>query len=174
MNYKLHKALVPFIGLLLLVGCGKVSPDGLQGKWKPVYVCFDTEDVLSGYRSVYDGPVDAHGGFTVLLIGMDHPDVQYKNQAEMTGIRFFRQNGEDVFTTFRLDTPNKAIAKPLLYKIENGKLYREWPKGAFINCSPEVLEEGSGVFDEGAEFTILPDGQLRIGTDSDYVLYKRL
>lgn len=171
---KIHKVLLVFIGVLLLAACEKASPDGLAGKWKPVYVYYDFENELSGYRSRYDGPVDAHGGFTELLIGMDHPDVQYENQAEVTGLHFFGQNGKDVFTTFHLDTPNKAIAKPLLYKIENGKLYREWPKGAFINCSPEVLEEGSGVFDEGAEFTILPDGQLRIGTDSDYVLYKRL
>ena len=171
---KLCKTLLLFFGLLLLAGCEKMPSDGLTGKWKPVYVSFDDEDVFSGYRSVYDGPVDAHGGFTLLLIGMDHPDVQYENQAEMPGIRFFRQNGEDVFTNFHLDTPNKAIAKPLLYKIENGKLYREWPKGAFINCSPEVLEEGSGVFDEGTEFTILPDGQLRIGTDINYVTYKRI
>ena len=171
---KLYKTLLLLSGLLLLAGCEKMPSDGLAGKWKPVYVCFDTEDVLSGYRSVYDGPVDAHGGFTQLLIGMDHPDVQYENQARIAGIRFFKNGGEDVFTTFFLDTPNKAIEKPLLYKIENGKLFFELPKGAFINCSPEVLQEGSGVFDEGSEFAILPDGQLKIGTDSDYVLYKRL
>ena len=167
---KIYKVLLIFIGLLLLAGCEKASPDGLQGRWKPVYASFDTEDVLPGYCAVYDGPVDAHGGFTQLLISMDHPDVRYENQAMLPGYRFFRKNGKDVFTTFFLDFPGEEIDQPLMYKIENGKIYFEWPKGAFINGSLDYLHEGSGKFDEGSPFSFRPDGQLIIGS----VTYTRM
>ena len=54
--------------------------------------------------------------------------------------------------------------------MEDGMLYRELPMGAFINCSPEVLEEGSGKFDEGAPISFLADGKVKIGS----VTYQRM
>jgi hypothetical protein len=81
----------------------------------------------------------------------------------ITGIRFYRKDGKDVFTTFEMDSPRKEIGKPLLYRIESGILYRELPMGAFINCSPDVLEKGSGEFDEGTPISFLGDGQVKIG-----------
>ena len=161
MNYKLHKALVPFIGLLLLVGCGKVSPDGLQGKWKPVYASLHFDDGVSTYSC--DGPVDEHGRILMLRVGIQHPDVKHEDYTIITGIRFFKQNGNDVFTTFFMDSPNETIEEPLMYKIQNGKIYRELPKGSFINGSLDSLDEGSGIFDEGESISFLADGQVTIG-----------
>ena len=81
----------------------------------------------------------------------------------ITGIRFFRNHGEDVFTTFFKDSPHNEIGKPLKYRVKSGKLYRELPMGAFINCSPDVLDEGSGKFDEGTPISFLGNGQVKIG-----------
>ena len=99
----------------------------------------------------------------MVMVGKNNPDVKYDNSMKITGIRFFRQNGKDVFTTFFLDNPREVIGKPLQYRIESGILYRELPMGAFINCSPDVLEEGSGEFDEGTPISFLSDGQVKIG-----------
>lgn len=55
-----------------------------------------------------------------------------------------------------------AIGKPLMYRMEDRMIYRELPMGAFINCSPDVLEEGSGKFDEGAPISFLADGKISI------------
>jgi hypothetical protein len=46
--------------------------------------------------------------------------------------------------------------------MEDKMIYRELPMGAFINCSPDVLEEGSGKFDEGAPISFLADGKISI------------
>ena len=67
-------------------------------------------------------------------------------------------------------SPREKIGKPLMYRMEDGMLYRELPMGAFINCSPEVLEEGSGKFDEGAPISFLADGKVKIGS----VTYQRM
>lgn len=161
MNNKLYKVLMPFIGLLLLVGCERVSPDGLQGSWKPVYASIHYEDGTSTYSC--EGPVDEHGSILMSRVGIQHPDVKYEEPIMITGIRFFKQKGNDVFTTFFMDSPNETIGKPLMYKIENGKIYRELPKGAYINDLLDYLHEGSGEFDEGAPITFLTDGQVKIG-----------
>jgi hypothetical protein len=153
--------LMLFAGVLLLVGCEKVSPDSLQGKWEPVYACGSYEDAT--YIHYFDGSVDEHGHIPTLLVGKNNPDVKYESSMLITGIRFFRQNGKDVFTTFEIDSPRKEIGKPLLYRIESGRLYRELPMGAFMNCSPDVLDEGSGEFDEGTPISFLDDGQVKIG-----------
>ena len=161
---KIRIVLMLFAGLLLSVGCEKVSPDslqGLQGRWKPVYACGSYEDATYTYS--FDGSVDEHGVIPMVMVGKNNPDVKYDNSMKITGIRFFRQNGKDVFTTFFLDNPREVIGKPLQYRIESGILYRELPMGAFINCSPDVLEEGSGEFDEGTPISFLGDGQVKIG-----------
>ena len=162
MNNKLYKVLMPFIGLLLLVGCEKTSPDSLQGRWEPIYASGVHEDAVYTYS--FDGPVDEHGQILATMVGKINPDIKYEPQSMLiTGIRFFRKNGEDVFITFYKDSPHKEIGKPLLYRVENGKLYRELPMGAFINCSPDVLEEGSGEFDTGTPISFLGNGQVKIG-----------
>ena len=161
MKKTFHFSALLFISLLILAGCDKMSQDGLQGWWKPVYASISYEDAVSRYSC--DGTVDEHGCIPMLRVGIQHPDVKYEEPIKIAGIRFFQKNGEDVFITFFMDTPKEDIGKPLLYKIENGKLYREWPMGAFINCSPEVLDEGSGEFDEGSPISFLPDGQVKIG-----------
>ena len=96
-------------------------------------------------------------------VGKINPDVKYENTLLITGFRFFRKDGEDVFTTFYKDSPKKEIGKPLKYRIENGKIYCELPMGAFINCSPDVLDEGSGEFDEGTPISFPGNGQVKIG-----------
>ncbi len=159
---RIRKALLFSACLLFLVGCEKVSPDRvLQGKWEPVYACGSYEDAT--YIHSFDGSVDEHGHIPTVLVSKNNPDVKYESSMLITGIRFFRQNGKDVFTTFEMDSPRKVIGKPLLYRIEDGMLYRELPMGAFINCSPDVLEEGSGKFDEGAPISFLADGKVKIG-----------
>ena len=159
---KLLKIMLLFAVLILLVGCDKASPDSLQGRWEPIYASGVYEDPVYIYS--FDGPVDEHGQILATMVGKINPDIEYEPNAMLiTGIRFFRKNGEDVFITFFKDSPRKEIGKPLLYRVENGKLYCEMPMGAFINCSPDVLEEGSGQFDEGAPISFLGNGQIKIG-----------
>ncbi len=135
-----------FAGLILLVGCEKASPDSLQGRWEPIYASGVHEDAT--YIFSFDGPVDERGQILATMVGKINPDIEYEpNTMLITGIRFFRNKGEDVFTTFFKDSPHKEIGKPLKYRVESGKLYRELPMGAFIDCSPDVLDEGSGKFD---------------------------
>ena len=151
-----------FAGLILLVGCEKASPDSLQGRWEPIYASGVHEDAVYSYS--FDGPVDEHGQILATMVGKINPDIEYEPSAILiTGIRFFRNHGEDVFTTFMKDSPRKEIGKPLQYRIEDGMLYCELPKGAFIDCSPDILDEGSGVFDEGTPISFLSNGQLKIG-----------
>ena len=167
---KTLKYMLLFAGLILLVGCGKISSDGLQGRWEPIYASGVHEDAV--YIYTFDGPVDEHGQIQAAMVGKTNPDIEYEpNTLLITGIRFFQKNGQDVFISFYKDSPKKEIGKPLLYRIENGKLYRELPKGAFMDCSPDVLEEGSGVFDEGTPFSFIGDGQLKIG---DFTYSKKL
>lgn len=159
---KTLKTVLLFAGLILLVGCEKASPDSLQGRWEPIYASGVHE--FACYTYSFDGPVDEHGQILATMVGKINPDIEYEPQSMLiTGIRFFRKNGEDVFTTFYKDSPHKEIGKPLLYRVENGKLYLELPMGAFINCSPDVLEEGSGEFDEGTPISFLGNGQVKIG-----------
>ncbi len=170
MNMKrIRNTLLLSAGLLLLAGCEKVSPDGLQGRWKPVYASMDY--VENGtYHCSCDGPVDETGRILMLRESINHPDVKYEDPILITGIRFYRSHGQDVFTTFFMETPREKIGKPLMYRMEDGMLYRELPMGAFINCSPDVLEEGSGKFDEGAPISFLADGKVKIGS----VTYQRM
>ena len=174
--------LMLFAGLLLLVGCEKGSPDGMQGtcepeyasdsceedspdglhgRWEPVYACGSHKD--NTYTCFFEGSVDGHGVIPAVMVGNDNPDLKYETSITIAGIRFFRQDGKDVFTTFMKDSPRKEIGKPLQYRIEDGMLYCELPMGAFINCSPDILDEGSGVFDEGTPISFLSNGQLKIG-----------
>ena len=167
MNRKLHKILLLFAGLVIWAGCGKVSPDGLQGRWEPVYASGSFENAV--YVYTFDGPVDEHGHVTMFSAGKNTPDVKREETMLITGYRFFRKNGEDVYITFYKDNPREEIGKPLLYKVENGKLYCELPRGALINSFPEELDEGSGQFGEGTPISFLNDGQLKIGN----ITYKR-
>ena len=115
-----------------------------------------------------ESPDSLHGRWDPVYV---NPDIEHEPSTMLImGIRFFRNNGEDVFTTFFKDSPQKEIGKPLKYKVESGKLYRELPMGAFINCSPDVLEEGSGKFDEGTPISFLGNGQVKIG---DYTYSKK-
>lgn len=166
---RIRKALLFSAGLLLLAGCEKVSPDGLQGRWKPVYASMDYVENGLAHCSC-DGPVDETGRILMLRESIDHPDVKYEESILITGIRFYRKHGQDVFMTFFMENPREDIGKPLLYRMEDGMLYRELPMGAFINCSPEVLEEGSGEFDEGTPVSFLADGKVKIGD----VTYQRM
>ncbi|MBR5076466.1 MAG: hypothetical protein IKX28_05585 [Bacteroidales bacterium] len=156
------KIILLFAGLILLVGCEKASPDSLQGRWVPIYGSGMYE--FGDYIYSFDGPVDEHGQIPAAMVGKINPDIKYDPTTILiTGIRFFRKNGEDVFISFYKDSPHNEIGKPLLYRVENGKLYCELPMGAFINCSPDVLEEGSGEFDEGSPISFLGNGQIKIG-----------
>ena len=156
------KIMLLFAGLILLVGCEKASPDSLQGRWEPIYASGVHEDAVYSYS--FDGPVDEHGQILATMVGKINPDIEYEPSTMLiTGIRFFRNHGEDVFTTFFKDSPHNEIGKPLKYRVESGKLYRELPMGAFIDCSPDVLDEGSGKFDEGTPISFLGNGQVKIG-----------
>jgi hypothetical protein len=156
------KIMLLFASLILLVGCEKASPDSLQGRWEPIYASGVHEDAT--YIFSFDGPVDERGQILATIVGIINPDIEYEpNTMLITGIRFFRNKGEDVFTTFFKDSPHKEIGKPLKYRVESGKLYRELPMGAFIDCSPDVLDEGSGKFDEGTPISFLGNGQVKIG-----------
>ena len=156
------------LALLVFSGCQKEAVDGLQGKWKPVYI-FGTGE-LGGYIVSCDSPVDEHGNAKEVLVGKERPDVVYEENILVPGIRFFRQKGEDVFITFFMDSPKEYIGKPLKYMIREGKIYHELPMGAFINCDPSLLDEGSGEFDEGSPLVYLDNGQIQIGG----ITYSRL
>lgn len=76
------------------------------------------------------------------------------------GIRFFKKDGNDVYIHFYKNTPKDEIGKPLLYRIENGVLYLELPMGAFINCPADVLDSGSGKFQE-MPIEFMDNGQIK-------------
>lgn len=163
---KPYKVLSLLIGLLLLAACEKMpTGEGLSGRWRPVYACFSNEDEV--YRYSCDGPVDKHGNARMIRMGKDNPEVKYEESITIPGIRFFKKYGTDVYIYFMMDSPNKGIGKPLLYKYEGGMLYLELPMGAFINGSLEYLEEGSGKFSEGSPVQFLANGRLLIG-DTTY------
>ena len=165
---KHYRVSILFIGLLLLAGCEKLSPEGLQGRWEPVYAYGSFEHDVYFYS--YDGAVDERGYVPLMRVRKDSPDVKFEDTLLILGIRFSQKDGEDVYTSFHKDSPKEVIGKPLLYKIVNGMLYFELPQAAFANSSPEVLGEGSGYFDEGAAISFLARGKIRIGG----ITYKRL
>ena len=84
------------------------------------------------------------------------------------GIRFFKKDGNDVYIHFYKNTPKEVVSvfskdeigKPLLYRIENGVLYLELPMGAFINCPADVLDSGSGKFQE-MPIEFMDNGQIK-------------
>ena len=159
---KLYRILFLLAGVLLLAGCEKIMPsNGLEGRWKPVYASGTYEDAT--YIHYFDGPADEHGVVPQVYVGKTNPDVKYESTMTLGGYRFFRKDGKDVFTTFLMDTPNEKIYEPLMYRIEDGIIYREMPWGALINDSLDYLDQGSGQFDEGTPITFLDNGQLKIG-----------
>lgn len=165
---KRSKVSILFIGLLLLAGCEKLSPERLQGRWEPVYACGSFEHDV--YLFSFDGAVDERGYVPLMRVRKDSPDVKFEDTLLIPGILFFQKDGEDVYISFHKDSPKKMIGKPLMYKIENGMLYFEMPQGAFTDSSPEVLEKGSGEFDEGAAISFLAHRKIKIGG----ITYKRM
>jgi hypothetical protein len=93
MKKYLYLSALLFICLLVLAGCEKMSQDGLRGRWKPVYASISYEDAV--YRYSCDGRIDEHGNILMLRVGIEHPDVKYEEPILITGIRFFKKNGED-------------------------------------------------------------------------------
>ena len=89
---RIWKALLFSAGLLLLAGCQKVSPDGLQGRWKPVYASMDYVENGTSHCSC-DGPVDETGRILMLRESINHPDVKYEDPILITGIRFYTRAG---------------------------------------------------------------------------------
>ena len=158
---KFYRILMLMAGVLLLAGCEKMPSSNLEGRWKPVYASGTYED--AAYIHYFDGPADERGVVPQVYVGKTNPDVKYESTLTLVGYRFFQKDGKDVFTTFLMDTPNKRIYEPLMYRIEDGIIYREMPWGALINDSLDYLDQGSGQFDEGTPITILDNGQLKIG-----------
>lgn len=154
---KYFQILVFLTGLLFLVSCEKMTPDRLQGSWQPVYASGSYEDYVYIYS--YDGFVDEHGYIPMTRVGKNYPYKKYESTMLITGFRFFKEDGKDLFTTFEMDSPNNELGIPLQYKIDDDMLYLEQPLGAIING----LGEGSGEFDEGTPISLLGDGQIIIG-----------
>ena len=157
---KLHRIVLLLAGLVLLAACEKLPEDELRGKWKPVYASGSYEDAV--YTHYFNGPVDAHGMIPQHYVSREHPEVSYDGTLTISGLRFFREKGEDVFTAFEPDSPGKATGVPLRYKVEGGRLYRELPWYALTNGS-DSREGGSGQFDAGTPLTFLDDDRVLIG-----------
>ena len=153
----LFNFLMPLIGLLFLVSCEKMTPDRLQGSWQPVYASGSFEDYVFIYS--YDGSVDEHGIIPTIRVSKNDPEIKYEGTMLITGLRFFKEDGKDLFTTFEMDSPNNELGIPLQYKIDDDMLYFEKPLGVVING----IGEGSGEFDEGTSISLLGNGQIRIG-----------
>lgn len=160
----LYKFLMPFIGLLFLVSCEKMTSDRLQGSWQPVYASGSFEDYF--YTCSYDGSVDEHGVIPIIRVGKNDPDTKYEDTMLITGFRFFTEDGKDLFTTFMMDSPNNEIGIPLQYKVENNMLYFEKPLGVVLNG----IGEGSGEYEEGTPISLLGNGQIKIGN----ITYNRM
>ena len=159
MSKKLYKALMTFIGLLILVGCEKMSSVDLQGSWAPVYASGSTDG--EQYISTFDGPIDRDGYLLVTFVSKTNPDENFEASVLFPGIRFFQEEGKDVFIYYFnrvVSGDSSEFGIPLMYKIRSGKIYRELP--VVINNS---YKEGSGEFDEGTIISFQNDGQLRIG-----------
>ena len=156
MDKRFNIIMMLFAGLLILVGCEKMSSADLQGSWVPVYASGSSED--ERYISTFDGPIDEKGYITVIQASKTDPDVKYEASIIFPGIRFFQKNGKDVFVLFNCGSPSDEIGVPLMYKFDNGRIYRELP--VVINNS---YKEGSGEFDKGASIVFIGDGQLKIG-----------
>ena len=152
-------------GMMLLAGCEKIPSNSLEGRWKPVYASGTHGD--SVYTVYYDGPVDEHGRIPILRVGKINPDVKEESSMLILGFRFFRKDGKDYFTLFEMDTPNEEYWEPLMYRIEDGIIYREMPWAALVNGSTyggiEDLSKGSGKFDEGTPISSLDKDLIKIG-----------
>lgn len=159
---KFYQFLAIFAGLLLFVGCEKGSSDesqeGILGRWVPVYAC--GRELGPPHDKYYDGKVDKNGEISVLYVDTSNPDARHKGSMIIPGIRFFKKDGNDVYIHFYKNTPKDEIGKPLLYRIENGVLYLELPMGAFINCPADVLDSGSGKFQE-MPIEFMDNGQIK-------------
>ena len=163
MDKRFNIIMMLFAGLLILVGCEKMSSADLQGSWVPVYASGSSED--ERYISTFDGPIDEKGYITVIQASKTDPEVKFEASIIFPGIRFFQEDGKDVFVIFNCGSPSNEIGVPLMYKIRNGRIYRELPE-AITNNS---FEEGSGEFDTGASILFIGDGQIKIG----YVTYNK-
>ena len=166
---KLYRVILVLAGVLMLAGCEKSPYNVLEGRWKPVYASGTFDDAT--YIHYFSGPVDEHGVIPQVLVGKTNPDVKYESSMMILGFRFFRKDGKDYFTAFKMDTPNEEIYEKLMYRIEGGKIYCELPWTAIVNGSTyggiEDLLKGSGKFDEGKPISFLDDGQVKIG-DTTY------
>ena len=166
---RLHGIWMILAGLLLWTGCEKVESTGLQGTWEPIYASGDYEDF--GYHYTFAGALDAKGYIAVVGVGVENPDARDENTFRFPGYRFYQKDGKDMFITFFKGTSSwEVLGGPLEYRVENGEIFLELPKGAYIDASHlEELAEGSGIFSEGIPFTFLENGQLQMGG----VIYQR-
>ena len=160
---------------LLLAGCDEMSDESatvrIRGKWRPVYAEGSYEDAV--YVHSYAGPVNNRGEITSTITGKQNPEVKYESTIMFSGYEFFSKGGSDYHTAFFLapEYQKDNDMLPLLYKIEDGKIYFEFPKSYFINDSgndyygvwhPD-LQEGSGIFSEGRELIFIDYDNIRIG-----------
>lgn len=165
---KLYRVILVLAGIMMLAGCEKSPYNVLEGRWKPVFASgtYDDGTIGIGYVYYYDGPADSHGTVSCVRVARTNPELRYEETTTIPGYRFFRKDGKDVFENFFMDTPGEAFYKPLMYKVEGGKIYREWPWAYLINGDSNHLDhlmEGSGHFDNGTPITFLDDGRITIG-----------
>ncbi len=164
---KTIKAVLLIAGLLALAACEKYPVEGLQGSWRPVYANGSFEN--SVYVYTYNAPVDESGRVPYVYVGKTNPDVKYEGYMMVPCLRFFKEKGEDVYTSFFKDGSGEESDEPLHYYIKNGKLYREYPWKYLVNDDYYYPGAESDKYYE-APILFLDNGQVKIG-DITYERY---
>ena len=155
---KTIKAVLLIAGLLALAACEKDPVEGLQGSWRPVYANGSFDNTV--YVYTYNAPVDASGSFPYVYVSKTNPDVKYEGNMMVPCLRFFKEKGEDVYTSFYKDGSGES-EEPLHYYIKDGKLYREYPRQYFINEDYYYPGAETNYFE--APILFLDNGQVKIG-----------
>ena len=150
--------------VLMVAGCDAMQgvEQKFDGSWRPVYANFTYDDAV--YTVHYDGPLDQLGRAQAVRQGKTNPDVIYSTEIAFTGLRFFRHEGSDVFTSISLDDSFcGTVGQFLRYKVEGNMIYFESPKSYFVNGADD-----DPVWSEAQAFKFIDPDNLVIG-DVTYV-----
>ena len=115
MNY--YGAILLVVGLIMLIACEIIPVENLQGYWKPFYISgYDENDE---YIITYDGPVDELGLVQYVRASKSNPGIKEEGTIVIPKIRFFRENGENMYCTLFVNGSN--VMHLFHYYTKNGK-----------------------------------------------------
>ena len=148
------RTILSFVGLLMLTACAKFPIEDLQGYWKPIYASGYQEDAV--YIITFDGPVDELGQVQFVRASKSDPGIKEEGAMVIPSIRFFHENGEDVFSYFWVN--GSDVMRLLHYYIKKGKIYFERPVSGITNDNTSQAH-----YDKGTPIQFLGDDQVKMG-----------